>query len=238
MTGETTLLPSLYRALEPVTPERHGTLRLRDAGYGFAAELAAVPVAQEEMAVAGRHHPVVFTAEAPHMPVAIMGLTPGRNPHVGPDGSWPEGLYIPAYLRRYPFFLARLRDGAEDMALCLDPTAAQLSGEGEPLFEAGKPAPALDKAFAFTRDLERAMQRTRTMCEALNTLGLLQPAAVQFQRDGQPTKIEGFRAIQKEAFSRLDGAQLTELRDKGYLEAVYAHLFSMAELPKMAAIAA
>jgi len=235
MTDTTSLFPPLYRGLEPLRADRHGALRLRDAGYGFAAGLAAVPVAMEEMAVAGRHHPIVFSAEALFMPVAIMGLAAGHNPHVGADGRWPAGLYLPAYLRRYPFFLARLRDGAEEMALCIDTSAPQLGEEGEPLFIDGKPAPALDRAFAFTRDLELALQKTRRMSEALTALGLLQPAAVQFQRDGKPLKIDGFRAVERAAFDKLDGAQLATLRDQGYLEAIYAHLFSVGGLPEMAA---
>ena len=231
------VLPPLYTSLEPLTGQRHAALRMRDAGFAYAAKIAAIPVAAEEFAVAGRHYPIVFTAQAPHMPVAVTGLTADSNMHVNPQGQWAEGRYVPAYLRRFPFFLVRVAEGSDELALCIDPTAAQFSTtEGESLFGADqKPTPMLERAFAFCRSLEVALQKTRVMAEALAALGLLQPAAVQFEHNGKPMKIDGFYAVQREALMALPADKLAELRDNGTLEVVYAHLFSIGGLPELAA---
>ena len=230
-------LPPLYGRLEPLTAQRHSGLRVREAGYGFASSISAIPLAAEEFAIASRQFPIVFTAQPPHMPVAIVSLTTDSNMHVKADGQWADGKYVPAYLRRFPFFLVRVAEGSDELALCIDPGAPQLSlNEGEPLFGAdGKATPMLDRAFTFCRSLEVAMQKTRTMTEALVGLNLLQPAAVQFEQFGKPTKIDGFHAIQREAFAALSPDQLAGLRDNGQLELIYAHLLSIGGLPELAA---
>ncbi len=229
-------LPPLYRALEPLTAQRHGTLRIHQAGYGFAAEANALPLAAEEFTAAARSLPIVFAAQPPHMPVALTGLAAGRNLFVEADGGWRRGVYIPAYLRRYPFFLLRTAPGSEELALCLDPQAPHLKGgEGEALFAAeGKASPALERVIGFCRKVEEALLRTRAMSQGLAERGLLKPSVVQFDQGGRPMRVDGFFAVDRPALQALPPEALAELRDRGWLEAVYAHLLSVGGLPDLA----
>jgi hypothetical protein len=229
-------LPPLYRQLEGLTAERHGALRLRDAGYGFAAAASAVPLAAEEFTIAARSLAIVFAAQAPHMPVALTGLTAGTNLFVDSGGAWKIGAYVPAYLRRYPFFLLRVAQESDELALCIDPGAPQVSDTmGEPLFTAdGKPAPQLERAFAFTKSVEEAMLRTRSMTQRLAELGLLKSSVVQFEQHGKPVRIDGFFAVDRPTLAALPSEQLAELRDRGWLEVIYAHLLSISGIPDLA----
>jgi hypothetical protein len=230
------ILPPLYRSLEAVSAERHGRLRLRDAGLGFARTASAVPLTAEEFSVAARSLVIVFAAQAPHMPVALTGLTPETNLYVDSGGAWRIGAYVPAYLRRYPFFLLRVADGADELALCFDPTGPQVSEEaGEPMFTPeGKMAPQLERAFTFTKSVEEAMLRTRTMTTRLAEMGLLKPAVVEFERLGKPIRIDGFHAVDRPALAALPAEQLLELRERNWLEVIYAHLLSLGGLPELA----
>lgn len=230
------VLPPLYASLEGLTAERHAGLRLRDMGFGFAAGASAVPLAAEEFVVAARSLPIVFAAQAPHMPVVITGLAAGTNLYVDSGGAWMLGAYVPAYLRRYPFFLLRTAPGSEELALCIDPGAPQVSTtQGEPLFTAeGKPAPHLERAFAFSRSVEEAMLRTRSMTLRLGELGLLKASVVQFDHHGKPMRIDGFFAVDRPALAALPAEQLAELRDRGWLEVIYAHLLSVGGMPELA----
>lgn len=223
------LLPILYSGLEPLDAARHAALRLRDAGHGFAGRLSSIPLAVDEFALAGRRMPLVFAAEAPHMPVALTSLAPERNGFVDPEGIWQSGCYVPAYLRRYPFLLVRAAADTDQLVLCIDPAAPQLSSsEGEPLFEAeGKPSPLATKAFEFTRSVEAAFRKTQEFAEGLLLMGLLQPAVIQFDHAGKPFRVDGFHAVERERLMKLTGEQLTTLRDKGWLEAIHAHLLSL-----------
>lgn len=229
-------LPPLYRSLEGLTVERHAALRLRDVGYGFAAGASAIPLAAEEFTIAARSLPIVFAAQAPHMPVVITGLAAGTNLFVDSGGAWKIGAYVPAYLRRFPFFLLRVAPGSEEVALCIDPGAPQVSDTvGEPLFAPdGKPAPQLEHAFAFARSVEEALLRTRAMTLRLDELGLLRPSVVQFEQHGKPLRIDGFFAVDRAVLAALPAEQLAELRDRGWLEPIYAHLLSIGSIPDLA----
>ncbi|TDH60223.1 hypothetical protein E2C06_23115 [Dankookia rubra] len=229
-------LPPLYGALDPLTPERHAGLRVRDAGFGFAAQASAIPLVAEEFAIAARTLPIVFGAQAPHLPVALTGLAPGSNLYVNEQGAWRPGAYVPAYLRRVPFFLVRTAPGSDQLVLCIDPGAPQVSRtEGEPLFDAaGKATPLLDRVLAFTRSVEEGMLRTRGITERLHQLGLLKPAVVQFPHHGKPLRVDGFFAVDRPALAALPAEQFLELRDKGWLEPIHAHLLSIGGLPDLA----
>jgi SapC len=230
------VLPPLYRSLDPVTPERHGKLRLRDAGYGFAATASAIPLAAEEFLIAARTLPIVFGAQAPHLPVALTGLAAGTNLYLTEDGAWRPGTYVPAYLRRVPFFLVRTAPNSDQLVLCIDTQAPQVSEtEGEPLFDAeGKPTKQLEHALAFTRAVEESILRTRALTQRLTELGLLKAAVVQFTHHGKPMRVDGFFAVDRPALAALPAEPLAELRDKGWLEAIYAHLLSIGGLPDLA----
>ncbi len=229
-------LPPLYGRLEPLTLEAHRALRIKDAGFGFAASLSAIPLAAEEFIPAARHLPIVFAADAPHMPVALTALKPGTSLFVEGD-AWRAGAYVPAYLRRFPFFLVRVREGSDELALCLDPNAPQVTTEGgQALFDAGdQPTDTARRAFDFTRAVEGAFVKTREMVGRLSELGLLAPATAEVQQGGRPLRIDGFHAVQREALGKLTPDQLAELRDKGWLDCIYAHLFSMGAIPELAA---
>jgi hypothetical protein len=230
-------LPTLYSALEPVSAQRHGRLRIREAGFAFAREATAVPLAAEEFVAAARTLPIVFAAQAPHLPVAVTGLAAGHSLYVGEDGQWRHGAYVPAYLRRHPFFLVRATAESDQLVLCLDPKAPQLSEtEGDALFaEDGKATLALERALAFCRSVEEAALRTRAMSEGLAEAGLLKPAVVQFEQAGRPIRVDGFYAVDRAALMAVPPEKLKDMRDRGWLEVVYAHLLSIGGLSSLAA---
>lgn len=234
-----TRLPLFYGRLEPVTASRHGNLRIRAAGYGFAREATGIPLAAEEFSVAARTLPIVFGNDAPHMPVALMALAPGAGTVIGADGAWSPQVYVPAYVRRYPFLLARIEEGKDDMALCLDPAAPVFSTtEGEMLFPEGKQGPAMERILNLARDYEVAMQRTRLMVDALVAEELLQPGVVNFTMSGRPARVDGFRAVDRERLAKLPAEKLALFRDRGYLEPLFAHLLSIGGVPALASAAA
>ena len=233
-------LPPLYRRLEAVTPQAHGRLRLRDAGHAHARGVAALAVAVEEIALVGRHLPVVFADQAPHLPVLLMSLADGRpGPAISPEGKWLAGGYVPIHLRRFPVLLVPSAPGTDQLVLCIDPTAPHCSAEeGEPIFDAeGKPTEILQRAFALARDAEAAFRRTQDFATRLSQLGLLSPSTATLNDvPGAPPSMQvtGFRAVDRAALAKLPAEELVALRDAGYLEAIYAHLSSIHALVSLA----
>jgi hypothetical protein len=121
-------LPLLYKRPRPLLSDQDGDLSLRpNTGYGFAAAANAVPLMAAEFLGACRHIPIVFADGAVPQPSALLGLRSGENLMVGPDGSWVDSCYIPAYIRRYPFIFSE--DGnRSEFTLCIDAAAGLGTG--------------------------------------------------------------------------------------------------------------
>ena len=115
------------------TPRRHAKLAMHasDTPFGFAAHQHFLPLHVGEFGAAAINYPIIFAGEA-HAPLAVMGVKPGENLFIAADGLYRTGAYIPAYIRRYPFVVAR-DDQAQRMVVCIDRAFAQFTeDEGQP----------------------------------------------------------------------------------------------------------
>jgi hypothetical protein len=92
----------------------------------FCRELHVMPVSYTEIPVAQRDYPIVFVSSdngASFMTMAILGLKAKQNLFVSPLG-WDRSVYVPAYVRRYPFCMAKVTvDNTErdERVVCLLP---------------------------------------------------------------------------------------------------------------------
>ena len=105
-------LPPGYQSLVPFDREKHRTFGIAEQKRGaFAASLHGISVLVPEFTHAARHYPIVFVrdpASGKFVTLAVTGMDPGTNLYVDRDGKWAEHCYVPAYVRRWPFFTAPL----------------------------------------------------------------------------------------------------------------------------------
>jgi hypothetical protein len=165
------------------------------------------------------------------VPLALTGLNEGVNVFVDDEGTPLHPFYIPAYVRRYPYVLARLEPNAQEMSLCFDPDS-ELIGEyddGLPLFDDGKPTENLTNILKFCEDFEVAGQRTSAFLRELNELDLLIDGEVSIQPGDSavPFIYRGFRMVDEAKFRDLHGDQLRKINQNGILPLIVAHLFSL-----------
>src|SRR5688572_28631514 len=113
-------LPLLYRGLEPLNSGQHSKMKLkRSQTIPEVGQIHAIPVTIDEFMHAQRNYPIIFSAGENPVPLALMGLNEGVNTFIDSDGKpLDEGAYMPAYLRRYPFMLAKLRPDSDELSLC------------------------------------------------------------------------------------------------------------------------
>ena len=232
-------LPLLYKALEALNSGEHGKMKLKKSytlpGVG---KTHAVPVTVEEFTIVQRHYPIIFSAGESPVPLALLGLNEGVNTYFDDEGKPIEkNSYIPAYLRRYPFLLAKLRPDTDELSLCFDPTAGAISedGDGQPLFDGDQPSEVTKNILAFCEQFETAGQRTQAFMEELVKSGLLMDGEVAIQPDGaeQPFLYRGFRMVDEEKLRELRGDELRKMNQSGMLPAIYAHLFSLSQVREL-----
>ncbi|MCF2514540.1 SapC family protein [Sphingomonas sp. G124] len=227
------MLPLLYNGLEALNRNLHANYKVRRLnGLDRVASTHAIPVTVDEFAMIQRHFPIVFSAGESPVPIALMGLHEGTNTFFDEKGVAREGnVYLPAYLRRFPFVLARLREDSDELSLCFDPTSGAVGefSEGEPLFEGENPSEATNAILQFCEQFEQAGQRTQFFMNELKEAGLLMEGEVAIQPEGseQPFIYRGFQMVDEEKFRNLRGDELRKLNQNGALPLIMAHLFSL-----------
>lgn len=226
-------LPLFYNSLEPLSSEAHADYRARVTNSApFLVGQHAVPVTVDEFALAQRHMPIVFSSGPDSVPIALMGLNEGVNVFIGEDGMLTEAnMYVPAYVRRYPYMLARLSPEAQELSLCFDSTSDAIGPgeEGEPLFVDGKPSEITKNILAFNEMFEQAGARTAQFMRELAESGLLMEGEITIQPEGadKPFVYRGFQMVNEEKLADLRGDQLRKMTKSGMLPLIYAHLFSL-----------
>jgi len=237
--------PPMYGQLVPLDRERHRNLRLiaDKSTLERVVGLNSLFLAVAEFAEACKEYPIVFVrvGEPPSdgskqaiAPLAVLGLKPGQNLFVK-DGRW-TGNYMPAYLRRYPFAMARIDDSAQ-VAVCFDADWSGFSEtEGAPLFAAdGQPTELTLNAKTFLESFEVESDRTRSALNVLVELDLLQDMRFEATLpSGEKIDVEGFLALNEEKFAKLDDATVLQLFRNGLLSLLEMHRISMGNMGRLA----
>ncbi len=225
-------LPVLYKDLQPLSSNVHGGYRSRPSDRApFFANVHAVPLTIDEFVHAQRYYPIVFSVGDNPVPLALLGLNEGVNVFVDDEGVPFNPFYVPAYVRRYPYMLARLQPDAQELSLCFDPTSDLIGdgGEGEALFDGEKPTDQLNSILKFCEDFEMSAQRTNAFMTELKEMDLLIDGEVSIQPNDsdQPFIYRGFQMVAEEKLRDMHGDQLRKINQNGILPLVMAHIFSL-----------
>lgn len=226
-------LPLLYKDLVPISQQEHGDWRYQTSELApFMAREHAIPVTVEEFSVCQRYFPIVFSVGDQPVPLVLMGLNEGVNTFFDDEGKLVNEVYLPAYLRRYPFLLAKLRPDTDELSLCVDPTSGVIGAfdEGDAIFEDGAPSEATKNVLQFCEQFETAGQMTGNFMNELKTLDLLMDGEVSIQTDADtpPFVYRGFQMVNEEKLRDMRGDQLRKIMQNGMLPLIHAHLFSLA----------
>ena len=231
-------LPLFYKNLVPLQTGPHANFRQQLSDKApFFAQTHAVPLTIDEFVIAQRNYPIIFSAGENSVPLALFGLNEGVNVFVQEDGSVDRELYVPAYVRRYPFLLARLQPDAQELSLCFDPDSNLVAegGDGPALFDGEKPSEATNAILKFCEEFEMSAQRTGAFMKELQDMDLIMDGEVSIQTPNSQTPYvyRGFRMINEEKFRALDAETLHKIHGNGILQLLTAHLFSMSHMPNV-----
>ena len=231
-----------YERPVPLNRTAHRDLRLKAVNnIRFAAAAHSVPLTGVEFAPAARDFPILFAGNSLEEagPMALLGLRQGENLLVGENGFWEQGIYIPAFVRRYPFVLAEKPAGAEgdDFTVFLDEAYEGFNNEeGERLFkEDGTDTEMLTNAVNFLGEFQQHVTRTQWFVEQLRKHDLLEPRNIRLEKDGKAITLNGLFVVNEEKLRQLDEKVAHEFLKEGVLGWIYAHLLSLANIDRVSA---
>jgi hypothetical protein len=195
--------------------------------------LTTLPLSYAEFGAACRDYPIAFVsgdAGTTFLPMAVLGLENQQNLFVTENGSWDGAVYLPAYIRRYPFCMTRVTvDGKEqaERIACVEKRA--INDKGEALYDAkGEPLPVWEERRKLLFEYEADLVRSEEMCRTLADLQLLESFTMQaVPNKGTPLAMTGMYRVSESKLVELAPERLKTLVQKGVLARVYAHLISL-----------
>ncbi len=228
--------PLFYNMPVPLSLERHGDKWINlERRFGFAANSNMVPVNMQEFSRVAISYPIVFTESAPASAIAILGLRQGQNLFVDDAGAWDGGVYVPAYVRRYPFIFSTGQED-EQLVLCVD-EADDLIVDGtgaentQAIYDGEEASETIKKMLEFCAAFHRQSLATREFVDELENLDLFRPGTVTITNEsGEQFNLRGFRIVDETKFNALSDEAFLEFRRKGWLHAITSHLVSVQNL--------
>jgi hypothetical protein len=227
-------IPPGYKGLVALDKDIHkgkGVVAAHRAA--FAAGLTGVYVVAAEFVQASRHYPLVFAQDqtsGEYLPIAVTGLNQDQNLFVGKDGEWEKDMYVPAYVRRWPFFGVRI-EGEEakngNILICVDESGLEESKSA--VFDAGgQPSSDFQPTQTLISEMEGARPATEKLCRTVKEFGLLEPfEAHAFPKGGREMRLRGMFRVNEDKLNDLQGKDLKRLMKSGELSRIYAHLMSL-----------
>jgi hypothetical protein len=230
-----------YERPVPLNRNQHKDLRLKGIpSLKFAAVAHSVPLTGAEFPVAARDVPILFAGQSMEEagPMALLGLRQNENLLVDEHGQWAPGMYVPAFVRRYPFILAEKPEGAEgdDFTVFLDEAYEGFgSEEGERLFkEDGSDSEMLANAVGFLGEFQQHVVRTHWFMDQLRKHDLLEPRNIRLEKEGNAINLNGLFVVNEEKLRQLDEKTAHEFLKEGVMGWIYAHLLSLSNIDRLA----
>jgi hypothetical protein len=223
--------PFGYREIVPLQ-KTDRVLMPRGSTPEFCRSVNTLAISSGEFVAVSRDYPIAFSSAdgQSFAPVALLGLADGQNLFIDAEGVWAQGHYVPAFIRRYPFCLARVMVEGKprsDRIVCVE--KSYVDGGGLPLYDEQGRASASWSAFEqLLQNYENDLDITAQMCEAFAKLNLFEPFEFKVMNDGQAAlTIRGMHRIDEKRFLELKPASHKALVTKGYMGRIYSHLNSL-----------
>jgi hypothetical protein len=163
----------------------------------------------------------------------------GENLFNTPTG-WKAETYLPAYVRRYPFCMARVTVNGEpdpNLLVCVekDYVADDVAAGSRQLFDKdGKATAEWQQIELFLREYEADLERTNAFCTELLEGNLLEPLTATVTRpDQEHWQVTGFMGINEKKLMELPDETIAQWHRNGWLARAWLHLFSLQRMQRL-----
>ena len=220
--------------------QKHQNTRIKsDSAYLLTQNQHLLPLQAHEFTVAALNYPIVFVKDAESntfRSVVMTGLEPGENLFYTPT-EW--NSYIPLAARTAPFVLIPKQNDTDHFTVCIDLGSPLVNeSDGEKLFdEAGAESDFLIKKKNLMSTLINQIPITSSFINYLIQHELLSPMSltINIENDVRGSySLNGIYAVDNKKLNELTDSTFTELRKRGYLAPIYAHLLSLGAISTLA----
>jgi len=225
----------MFKKIEALGSSGHQDLRFsKSDNFSFASKTNLVQLSFSEIKPASRFYPIVFPANQPELPHAVLSLTPENNSYITSEGKWTVP-YIPFFIRAYPFIMVKTGD-KDKYAVCIDAEAPHFQNQyGEILFTAdGKPNDFSEKIINGLKVYLGEIESTKKLFSELAEKDVMTDKQINFEKDSEKKSIGGFKVIEMEKIVALSDLEIAELVKNGAMGLIYDHLSSLANMNTLA----
>lgn len=207
--------------------------------YAFASDTNIIPLLVSEITHAVRHYPIVFIKDQNTSAislVALVGKGDGKNQFVNAEGHWRQGVYVPAWVRRYPFALMADAKGEGMLALDVEADVFKDKRDAQTLMSSdGQPTDLLQKIVKFQKEFLSHSQLTERVVLALAQAQVLEEAGLSIRQaqSDKPLNIQGFMVVNERKLKSLEAPALEKLHLADALGLAYAQIFSMGNVAQV-----
>lgn len=224
--------------ISPLDPALHSKLRVNEGDYSHVSTENVVPVIAHEIAAIGSDLPIVFiknTETGQFNCVAVLGLESKENLMVK-DGKW-LGTQIPGSIGTFPFKLAQMDEEGQYAMAIVEDSAVVSETEGQLLFnEDGSDSEYLQNRKKAIQQYFELSVMTPAFIQELVNADLLIQQKLSMDVNGQAINLSGIYLVDEKKLSSMPDEDFLALRTKGLLPLIYAHLGSMHQMRKLAAL--
>ncbi|MGM5483261.1 MAG: SapC family protein [Nanobdellota archaeon] len=226
----------MFQKVEPLTSEKHQDLRFsRTNSFSFASKTNLIQLSYSELRPASRFYPIVFPANQPDVPHAVLSLTPENNSFVDSEGNW-KASYIPFIIRSYPFLMLKTEQDESKYALCIDTEADHFKQEyGDILFTAdGKPNDFTNNILKSLNTYYQEIQKTKKVFRDLNEKEAMIEQQINFDGDSSKKPLGGFKIVDIKKITSMEDGEIAQLVKTGIMPIIYDHIQSIGNFKLLA----
>lgn len=193
----------------------------QQARYQVNQQRHCLPVVLSEFVAASASLPLVFIKDADSgifRSCVLTGLTPGQN--LCTNGSdWFD--YEPKVMWHQPLMAVAQRKGG--YAIAVEQPHPQISEvNGQPLFDGLQATPYLEQLSQLAIQWQKETEQTQAFIATLLKMSLLEPQTLTVEGPQGPFEVKGCYVINGRQLATLTDADFLQLRQQGYLPAIYA----------------
>jgi hypothetical protein len=223
----------------PLNNKRHANVKIKTQNdVSRFQKQQLIPVTLQDIIPLSGEFPIVFVKNeetGQFSCVAMMAIRPNLNLYCQ-DINWNHHV-LPMGFNNSPFSLAKKSEESDEAIVCIDENSPFVNdSEGELLFDnEGNQTKFLQKRSEALLQVAQFSQQTSNVIQLFAQKKLLSPKKlnIKLQQQAEPIELSGLYLIDEKALSSLSTEDFEDLRIKGLLPLIYAHLASLHQITRL-----